>query len=65
MGQDLTTLIRNIEELHSLEKQAYHLYETILPKIADPHDRQTVEGIMRDELRHAQLAEEIIALLRQ
>jgi rubrerythrin len=63
MDEDRSKLIRNFEELRGFELQAYNLYKSLLPLIADKQDQATVRGIMQDEAHHAELVQEIIDIL--
>lgn len=64
MDEDQVKLIRNFEELRGFELQAYNLYKSLLPLIADEHDQAIVRDIMQDERRHAELVQEIIDILK-
>ena len=54
---------RQLGEIKSFERQAYTLYEGLLPLLHDDDDREIVRGIMGDELRHERLAQDAIDLL--
>jgi len=56
-------LYQNFNQLKAMEHQAYVLYKGLLPKVSDPIDRQSIEGIMQDELRHEKMVQEILDLL--
>lgn len=57
-------LIRQIEELKSMEDAAFRLYKDLLPLITNPADRKDLQKIIHDEQSHSLLASKIIELLR-
>lgn len=64
MSTDIDTLVRQIEELKAMEDEAYRLYGSILPDIADAQDRRAVELIQADEQKHSKMAEKIISIIK-
>ncbi|MFA5134422.1 MAG: hypothetical protein WC505_01385 [Patescibacteria group bacterium] len=64
MNNSIDSLIRQIEELKSMEDAAYHLYGTILPDISDPQDRAAVQRVQIEEEKHSKMAARILTILR-
>lgn len=63
MPEEREQLVQRFRELRALENDAYRLYKSLLPLINVAADKQLVEGIMRDEQRHAEMAERIMQLI--
>lgn len=64
MEESKEKLIREFEELKSLELEAAHLYKNLLPLITDSTDAAVLTGIVKDEHRHADIAQEIIDIIK-
>ncbi len=64
MTQDREALIVRFTELASIEREAGRMYKTLLPFVTDAVDRNIVNGIMLDEKRHEEMAQEIVTLLQ-
>jgi len=64
MNDANTKLIREFVELKSLEKKAYNLYDACLIHITEPSDKEALTGIMKDEIRHEAMVQEIIDILK-
>lgn len=64
MNQTKETLLNSFMELKNMETRAAKLYESILPDVTDPKDQEILKGIIKDEYRHEQIAQEIIDLLK-
>lgn len=63
MQEERTQLIQRFRELNALEHDAYRLYKSLLPLVNDAQDKATIEGIMHDEQRHAEMAAKIVHLV--
>lgn len=64
MTEDRRKLVRYFEVLKSMELEAYTMYEKALPGLPSGVDSDILSGIMRDEQRHAGIAQKIIDLLQ-
>ena len=64
MNSETEKLIREVEEIKELELQAETFYGTLAQQISDAGDRAIIEGIAKDERKHAQMAESIIRTLK-
>lgn len=61
----LGKLIRQFEELKSLEDYSAELYTSILPEITEATDKAAIRSIITDEHKHSKMAQAIIELLNQ
>lgn len=61
--KDRSKLIRYFVVLKSMEVEAYAMYQKALPGLVDGADHDVLAGIMHDELRHADMVQQIIDLL--
>lgn len=64
MHEDLQKLIRRFSVLKGMELEAYATYAKALPNIPNNEDSELLALMMRDEQRHAEIAQEIIDLLQ-
>jgi rubrerythrin len=64
MTESQETLLRNFIELKSMERQAYNLYQKILPVVTEVSDKKILEAIMDDELRHEKMVQGVLDILQ-
>jgi rubrerythrin len=57
-------LVHSFEELYEIEKTARDYYEGLLGEDIPKNDRDVITRIMHDEIRHMQVAKEIIQLIK-
>ncbi|MCD5401578.1 hypothetical protein LR013_03180 [candidate division NPL-UPA2 bacterium] len=46
-----------------VERQSKDMYENYLKKIEDKEIRETLEGILKDEIGHIEIAKELVRIL--
>lgn len=63
MDEKLEKLIRGCREIKLLEIEAQKIYSELLPFITDSKDQVILQGIIADEVRHEQIAQQAIDLL--
>ena len=65
MDQAKEKLVREFEELKSLERHAYEVYQTLYPLINKEKDQEKLKGIMADELNHEKIVGQIIETIKE
>jgi len=58
-------LIGTFEELKQIETKASVLYTDLLKDKLSDHEAEIIESIRRDEIKHIQIAQEIITLIKE
>lgn len=57
-------LISSFEELYLIEKKARDLYADKLTESLNDYEKTVIQSIHDDEVRHMEIAQEIIALIK-
>ena len=60
----INKLVRQFEELKTMEDDSARLYATLLPDISDVADRGSIESVIADEQKHSKMAQSIVDILR-
>ena len=64
MDATLEKLLSDLQEIKLLEIEAQKIYKALLPLITQERDKTIVQGIIEDEKRHEQIAQECIDVLQ-
>ena len=58
-------LVESFKELHAIEKKARDYYAGLLLGDVTSHEREVVQEIHDDEVRHMEIVEEILGIIKE
>jgi rubrerythrin len=64
MAVSVEKILDDSQEIKIMEIEAQFIYKELLPSITDERDREMLQGIIKDEERHEQIAQQMIDLLK-
>ncbi len=64
MNNKTDQLLRELEEIKSLEDKAHDLYQSLLSQVEDATDQKNLERVASDEIKHSKIVQTIINIVK-